>query len=484
MDAQGWRLSVLLIALGLCAGCSAQRQLATTAPRVSPQQHRIPDFAADASEAANVVADGETEDEPAELQQAVMLIGADDAAAPTEPADENSTLAIDAAVPITEHDCMCRAASHSPEVAIILLETCLPTPPDCKKGPSPAEVQRQQLIRLRAAEAANRAAGLSLQAFYGLAEARLQRDLIATSLVKIDEAIADLDSFRDQGIAVAVNRNQLILQRSALLQKRAEAETAIISANSSLKLLLGESPASDLQYAPQTDDLVLPSIDRNQATWTAVAQRPDLNAARLVLRSLTQDSADAAVGLLQQAYPGSTIPVTGGACPLVSLLAIHGSQETLAVRRRQAQTLVSSMERSAVDEVVRFSQQVFEHVEGLAIAEEERSRIEQRIIDLRDLRESGRSTYFDVVRAELQAIESNSEVVRRRYAVETAFARLREAEGGLAVECGWIRACAPLSGRAAPELQEPLPLMPASHQESATDVSLTIEEGMAKCFLK
>ena len=114
---------------------------------------------------------------------------------------------------------MCRAASHSPEVAIILLETCLPTPPDCKKGPSPAEVQRQQLIRLRAAEAANRAAGLSLQAFYGLAEARLQRDLVATSLAKIDEAIADLDSFRDQGIAVDVNRDQLILQRNALLQK-------------------------------------------------------------------------------------------------------------------------------------------------------------------------------------------------------------------------------------------------------------------------
>ena len=92
MDAQGWRLSVLLIALGLCAGCSAQRQLATTAQRVSPQQHRIPDFAADASKAASVVAVGETEGEPAELQQAVMLIGADDGAAPPEPADESSTL--------------------------------------------------------------------------------------------------------------------------------------------------------------------------------------------------------------------------------------------------------------------------------------------------------------------------------------------------------------------------------------------------------
>ncbi|REJ91661.1 MAG: TolC family protein [Planctomycetota bacterium] len=486
MYSRGWRQLVLVGALAFCTGCSSQRARVSRAPVAAPEEHRIPEIAFNAPQAVAPVAGRQSADERRELQRAALFVDVEDGAppaAPPAPSNENNNRRSDAGIPVTEYDCMCRAANSSPEVAIVLLELQLPSTPNCKKQPTPDEVLRYRLLQLRAAEAANLAAGRALQAFYGLAEARRQRELVDASLARLDEALADLESIRDRGIAAEVDQHQLALQRSQLQRRRTEVETAIVSANSTLKLLLGEWPASDAEYDPQVEPPAFPAFDRAQSAGTAISQRPDLNAARLVLSSMSRNSSTTVVGMLQQTYPGSTIPVPGGGCALSSLLAIHDGDQVLSVRRRQADRLLNAMKRSAVDEVVRYGREASNHLEEMALAERDVSRTDQKIADLQDLRASGRSTYFDVVRVELQRIESESEVVRHRFAAETAFAKLRQAEGALAVECGWIEQCAPITRRGAAELQEPIPLMPASYEQPA-GTSLTIKQGMAKCFLK
>ena len=234
-------------------------------------------------------------------------------------------------LPLTEYDCICRAAANSPEVAIVLLETQLPAGARCKSGPTPAENLRQQILRLRAAEAANRAAGQALQAYYVLAEAQRQRDLAVSSLERVNQALADMRLAREQGLAVG-DAQALQTQRAEVFAQLAEAEAAVVVANTSLKLLLAEPATSATVYLPQVDELTAPSFEPHQAISSAIAQRAELNAVRLLLCNLTTDTESMAVGMLQQTYPGSSVPQPPGASSWLSFLSLHHAADTLPAR--------------------------------------------------------------------------------------------------------------------------------------------------------
>ena len=392
-------------------------------------------------------------------------------------------------LPLSEYDCICRAAANSPEVAIVLLETQLPGAARCKSGPTPAENLRLQILRLRAAEAANRASGQALQAYYVLAEAHRQRDLAANSLEQIDQALVDVRTAREQGLAVG-DAQTLQTQRAEVFAQLAEAEAAVLVANTSLKLLLAEPATSAVVYLPQVDELSAPSFEPNQAISSAIAQRAELNAVRLLLCNLTTDTESMVAGMLQQTYPGSSVPQPPGACAWLSFLSLHQGADTLPVRRGQLQHLLNGLERTTADEVVRAGSDVLKHNELREFATADAARLQQRLSDTREERGAGRATYLELVEAELRLARAEGELVRQRFAAEVAFAKLRQAEGGLAVTCGWIEPCAALSTRV--PVAEPLPnpelepLLPLVYETPAREraAEMTRESAGASAPLK
>ncbi len=396
----------------------------------------------------------------------------------------------DLLLPLSEYDCICRAAANSPEVAIVLLETHLPSASRCRSGPTPAESLRQQLLRLRAAEAANRAAGQALQAFYVLAEALRQRDLAANSLERIEQALADVRTAREQGLAVG-DAQALQTQRAEVIARRAEAEAAVVAANTSLKLLLAEPATSAVVYLPQVDELTAPSFEQHQAISSALAQRAELNAVRLLLCNLAADTESMAVGMLQQAYPGSSVPQPPGACSWLSILTFHQDSQTLPLRRRQLQQLLYGLERTTADEVVRAGSDVLKHNELREFAAVDAARSQQRLSETSEERRAGRATYLELIDAELRQAGAESELVRQRFAAEIAFAKLRQAEGALAVACGWIEPCAALSTRVPIADPLPEPVMPLDYEtaarESACETageSAPLKQGIADSLLE
>ena len=114
---------------------------------------------------------------------------------------------------------------------------------------------------------------------------------------------------------------------------------------------------------------------------------------------------------------------------------------------------------------------MLKHNELREFAAADAARLRQRAADVREERAAGRATYLELVEADLRQAGAESELVRQRFAAEVAFAKLRQAEGALAVACGWIEPCAPLSMRVpiAESLPEPTPepLVPLVYETPA-----------------
>jgi hypothetical protein len=327
----------------------------------------------------------------------------------------------------------CRAAAWSPIANALVDESRTACAAGGQRGCSaPSASLRKQLLAYRAAEQRNRAASQALEAFYLLAEAEAGRDLLRQGREKIDAMLAEMERLQ-QTMRIAKGPMDLRQQRLEIQEREAKSKFSVVQLNARLRQLLGTEPGDTASLWPAADWTArFERVDPQAAVQEGLAQRPDLNMLRLLVRSISGETLDATRSGL-----GATDPMLGAASrPGARLMKGDPCAEADA-RRDQAGRLLAHLERSAAEEVRQAAICVEVRFQQAAIAKLKLDRAGGQIesLKLRRERPEGGVTVFDIGAAELQSLEAKAGLVHEVMAWQIARVKLKESQGLLVREC-------------------------------------------------
>ncbi len=290
---------------------------------------------------------------------------------------------------------------------------------------------------MRSADERNRAAGKALELFYQLAEAEAGRDALKRSLDHAEQSIANLRELKDRGLAVGVDDSELETQKSDLLTRQTELELSIEKLNGGLYLLLGNERSGQPPIWPEADLTVTAEpIDEDEAVAVGLGTRADLAMLRYLLATLDEDTLPTVrSSLRQQEFSLGNPPA-----PMRGLLRIFkrdDSSSELEIRRYQLMRLMADQERTASEEIRSAVATVNTRVRQVAVANQSLETRRQRLKDVRAKQRIGRATALNVSKAQADVIEAEYTLVQKAGAWRVAQTKLHEAQGLLAVDCGY-----------------------------------------------
>jgi hypothetical protein len=301
----------------------------------------------------------------------------------------------------------------------------------------------QQLLALRAAQVRNDAAGDALETFYQLAGAEASVAALDRSLAHLRSTLGFLDELRGQGVQPPAEESELRRQELELLSRRAELEWTISRLNGQLRLLTGLCLEGPVRIWPDADLIVTREpVDGAQAVGTAFSSRADLAILRLLSANLEEATMPLVRGALQtrDATLGN---VTSGFDRLGQLLRPARGEHEMAARRAQLSALLAESERELTAAVYSAAGAVELRQDQAMLAKISLERARQRLGELRQMRDIGQATPFDVAAGEGEVLEAESLLAQRAAEWRIAQTNLRRAMGVLAWECGFGGPCVP-----------------------------------------
>jgi hypothetical protein len=341
--------------------------------------------------------------------------------------------------PLRAEDVQCMAAAHAPIANLSDLERQLAVchQPLASKHRRPLAIQRE-VLGLRAVQERNQAAGTALELFYRLAEAEAGLDLLQSSLEQLGRTIGQIAELRARGFPVDVDEAALRHREFELRQEQAELELAVTRLNRQLQLLLGGDPLDRQPIRPLVDwdDFAEPS-DIESEVYVGLAQRADLAILRRLLQTLEAPTLPLARAVLEQQGVGTITRPHGLAGLLHQLLPGHANWE-LSRRRHQLASLLAEGEQMAAEEIATAASTVSTRLRQIRLAQEALENRQRRLDELRRRREIATVTAFEVSAARLERIEAEGELMQRIIAWKIADVQLKEAQGLLARQCGFV----------------------------------------------
>ena len=109
----------------------------------------------------------------------------------------------------------------------------------------------------------------------------------------------------------------------------------------------------------------------------------------------------------------------------------------LEIRRAQLMELLETREQQVASEIRLAVREIETRLRQSAIAAEARASWQQRLTDLKALREVGSATPLEIQQAQLELTAAESALLKQAIAVRLAEVKLKEAQGLLAAECGY-----------------------------------------------
>lgn len=334
---------------------------------------------------------------------------------------------------------MCFAAAASPLANVIQSEDGL-TAFDGSRLPAQAVVLRSRWLAFREVDERNRAAARALELFYLLAEVEAGRDLLLRAFGEIDEAIANFDRLRSEGIQIAADQDSTELgrRRIVLVGRWIESEEALRRLNGQLRQSVGLPVDDPLPIWPAADlKVTAEEIDVESAVAVGLELRPDVELLRQLHRSLNSDTlafVRSAVGQID----GSLGLPAAAARRLRGRSARALEQQEVHLRRQQLSELLESHQSLAAEEIRDAALNVTAALNQIALAKGTLANRRQRVRSLEQKRgiTSG-TTAFDTSAARMQVIDVQRDLIHRVIAWRIAQVKLAEAQGRLASECGY-----------------------------------------------
>lgn len=289
-----------------------------------------------------------------------------------------------------------------------------------------------QLMAYRAVNERNKAAAAALQLYYLIAEAEANRDILNRSVVEIDRATGNLDQLKQSGLKIPLDRTALQRQKLDWLDQQIQMRSAFSKMQGQLQQLCGFEGDQTMPIWPQADLAVtVVPIDLSTAICDGLANRADLGAVRMLNGSLDADTLPAARAGMEGMSPGLGASIAG------RRLLGGGNQDDLPARQAQVSQAQSDLERTVRREVAEAVENVEMRLREIAVAKERWEVWRQRMSYLQGRRESDGVTAFDLNAGQLELLRAESDTVHRVIAWKIAEVKLKEAQGLLAVECGY-----------------------------------------------
>ena len=293
------------------------------------------------------------------------------------------------------------------------------------------------LLHAYAVELRNAAAADALELFYRLAEVDLLATIVEESLREVDQAANQLEQLRAQGLPGGTDESALTRQRLQLLDQQLQLQLTRGEINRGLAGLLGMT-GDDIAFCPRTQlDVAVAPVDVSLAIAMAMQQRGELIALRLLYARLDAGTLPLAQETLSAAH--WLLAVTGesqrGLRHIAHFLAADGA---LGLRSDQLGHLLTERERLVASEVRQAAQTVETRLLQVALAREVWDTWNTRIAQIEQERQVGQAAVSDLFAARLERLQAESQLIRQTVAYQLALVELREAQGSLAIECGYV----------------------------------------------
>jgi outer membrane protein TolC len=273
--------------------------------------------------------------------------------------------------------------------------------------------------------------------------------------VKVAEEALRVGTLRVQaGDLAPVERTRL---EAALVQSQSDLLAAQVterSAADALLLLMGETPGQDVLAATDPGTVTDLQIDVTKATEVALAQNPDVQAARVRVEAaesallaakherLPSLSATAAVGVaalegsagdsFSNLWDESSLPYTTLSAELALPLrnrAARGGVESAAAQRSLAELEVAELERNVAAQVERQVAELESARRRVELADANVRLAEETLAAEEALARAGRSIQKDVLEARTAADRARAEAFKARTDYRTAVVELLRLQG-------------------------------------------------------
>ncbi|MCA9212071.1 MAG: TolC family protein [Planctomycetales bacterium] len=290
-----------------------------------------------------------------------------------------------------------------------------------------------RLLCYRAEQERNRAAGESLETFYGLAEVESQKQLLDRTSKATNKLAQAAEGVKDSGIDAKIDLLGIELQQLEVKRRYSELQKNESTLQFNLRRLIGEAPGAPVQILPVVDwDAPDFTLTRDEAVQTAFEARAELKALNYLLSLQEKDALPSTRQQLRTNDASLGSGITGDKCllKLLSLLFNNGDSEIeQCFRVRQLRELRAETVRLIEVEVSAAHFAVSNRLQILALAKAEADRRAEYISQIEAARTTGNYQYQDLADARIRLLAAEANVIHELYALRIDEAKLRQSQG-------------------------------------------------------
>lgn len=340
---------------------------------------------------------------------------------------------------MTPHETQCRAAEKSGTAEMMEKEYQALDDQGCLKRNSKSTEMKRTILRHSSVEARNIAAGTALELYYRLAEFEAKADLLRDSLAIAADALADLRKAKEQGINVSTELEKLSKQQWEVGADLTRAQLGIQQINGELGRLLNWHNLSLCGYLwPVCSFAMVESCDNpEEAVALGMAHRAQLTLIRAV-----RDDVDAktlsAILLVLRSYNGFLgMSRSESFISFMGATLAPGKRMEAEKRRQQMDEILHEQEYVVAQEIRLAIHTIRAKTQLVGLAREKINLAQTKLKDLQEKKERGLASNLDISAQKLALVQAQGELIQEVMAWHTARAKLKQAQGLLAFECGF-----------------------------------------------
>jgi hypothetical protein len=340
---------------------------------------------------------------------------------------------------MTRQETQCRAAEKSGTADMMEKEYKSLESQNCLTRNSKSTQMKKTMLRHSSVEARNVAAGTALELYYRLAELEAKSDLLRDGLVIVNDSLGELRKVKDQGLKIPSEYASLQKQQLELAADLTRAQLGIQQINGEMGRLLNWHNLGLGGYLWPVDFFTMSEAkdDPEAAVALGMTHRAQLSLIRAV-----RDDVDAktlpTMLLLLRSYNGflgmsrseSFMSFMGAGIAL-------GKRKDVDIRRQQMDDMLKEQEFVVGQEIRQAIHTIRAKTNLVALAKEKINIAQDKLKDLEDKKKRGVASVLEISAQRLILGQAQGELIQEVMAWHTARAKLKQAQGILAMECGF-----------------------------------------------
>ena len=337
--------------------------------------------------------------------------------------------------------CQCRAATNLTRANLVELERYwAKVVVECDtKNVRENYCLERDLLSLNATGLRNAAAGAALEAFYQLAGIEVHKHYLQMAIDESRLTLSRIDRLQEKGVELPdeVDRSVVVGQIAELEDRKFQLDFLRIQLNGQLQKMMSCPLDEHTFFWPQLDwQPDLTPVDVQGAVALGMDTRTDLRGLELVICQLEKNTLPVARAVLNVAE--STVGTVEPQRGVIHWLRCHNCNETeLPVRCRQLALFYSEAEQGATAEIKGAAYKIVLQQQRVVAAQSLVEELQTHRLSLEETRDINNVSVFEISNARARIYDAQSKLMEQVVQLHIAQMKLREAQGLLAVECGF-----------------------------------------------